>query len=60
MFWQILEQYAQLNYDLMRGKVRDKVSVLVMVKDWVVTHVIRYDLKIRDYLPGTNSGICRH
>ena len=57
---EILEQYAQLNYDLMQGKVRDKVSVLVMVKDWVVTHVIRYDLKIRDYLPGTNSGICRH
>ena len=49
---EILKQYTQLNLDLMRGnKVHDKISVLVMIKDWIVTHVICCDLKIRDCLP---------
>lgn len=52
---EILEQYTQLNFDLMQGKAYDKISVLTMIKDWIVTHVICYDLKIRDYLSETAS-----
>ena len=46
----IIEQYIQLNQDLMAGKAVDRNQVLAMIKEWIVSHVISYDLKIREYV----------
>ena len=48
---EILEQYTQLNMDLMQDKVLSRSVVLRMIKDWIIGHVVRHDLIIKDYLP---------
>ena len=48
---QILEQYVQLNYDLMKGRVPTRSDALQMIRAWIVDHVRQHDLRIRDYLP---------
>ena len=47
----IPEQYAQLNIDLMHGKRLDHSVVLQMIKGWIIGHVVRHDLLIKDYRP---------
>jgi hemerythrin len=46
----ILEQYAQMNCDLMEGKTLARSEALREVKDWIVDHLQRYDSKIRKYV----------
>ena len=47
----ILEQYTQLNLDLMHGKIPDHGEMLRMINDWIIVHVAHHDLKIQKYLP---------
>jgi len=46
----ILEQYAQLQDDLMTGKHLDQSAILNMIQHWITTHVMTHDLKIRQHL----------
>lgn len=46
----ILEQYAQLQDDLMAGKNIEQSTVLTMIQHWITTHVTTHDLKIRQHL----------
>jgi hemerythrin len=47
---QILEQYAQLNLDLMQGNVPALADFAQMVKEWIVDHLLEHDVKIKQYL----------
>lgn len=47
----ILEQYAQMNFDLMNGKPLPRSEALLMVKQWIIDHLMRHDLGIRKYFP---------
>jgi hemerythrin len=47
---EILEQYAQMNCDLMEGKVLARADALRAVKSWIIDHLHRYDSKIRNYV----------
>jgi hemerythrin-like metal-binding protein len=47
---EILDQYVRLNLDLMEGKPVTRADVLLMIKRWIVDHVVRHDLCIRRYL----------
>jgi len=46
----ILEQYAQLQDDLMAGRNLDQPTILSMIQHWITTHVTTHDLKIRQHL----------
>lgn len=48
----ILEQYAQLQDDLMHDRGLQQSSVLTMIQHWIMTHVATHDLKIGQYLAG--------
>jgi hemerythrin len=48
---EILEQYAQMNCDLMEGKVLARADALRTVKGWIIDHLRDYDSRIREYLP---------
>lgn len=45
----ILEQYAELQQDLMFGKTLEQSGVLVMIERWIVNHVITHDLKMKEH-----------
>ena len=49
---EILEQYAQLNLDLMEGKKLTRSEALLTIKRWIIDHVVYHDTRIRAYLPG--------
>jgi hemerythrin-like metal-binding protein len=49
----ILDQYANLLFDLTKGKVRNRAEVLLMIKEWIVGHVVCHDLVIKKYLPAS-------
>lgn len=46
----ILEQYAQLQDDLMCGKELQQSSILTMIQHWIVAHVAVHDTKITQHL----------
>lgn len=48
---EILEQYAQMNCDLMEGKTLARSEALREVKGWIIDHLRRYDSRIKLYLP---------
>lgn len=48
---EIIDQYTQLNLDLMHGKSVDRTEALRMIQGWVLGHVAHHDLLIKDYLP---------
>lgn len=48
---EILEQYAQMNCDLMEGKALARSDALLMIKGWIIDHLRRYDSRIKKYLP---------
>ena len=48
---EIIEQFVQLNLDLMDGQSFSRLDILRMVKAWVVGHILEYDLALRRYLP---------
>lgn len=43
----IVEQFTQLQFDLMSGKAVKCEEVLAMIRSWIVTHLVSYDLKLR-------------
>lgn len=45
----ILEQYAELQQDLMFGKTLEQSGVLVMIERWIINHVITHDLKMKEH-----------
>ena len=53
---EIIDQYAQLNLDLMHGKSVDRTEALRMIQGWVLGHVAHHDLLITDYLPKPPSA----
>ena len=48
---EIIDQYATLNLDLMQGRQISRAGVLLMIKGWIVDHLLQYDTKIRKYFP---------
>lgn len=50
---EILEQYAQLNMDLMLHLAPSHQEILAMLKEWIIAHVLDYDVMIRGHLPAT-------
>ncbi len=50
---EILEEYTQLNFDLMDGKVFERSAVLASIRGWIIDHIRSHDIKIRAYLPKT-------
>jgi hemerythrin-like metal-binding protein len=47
---EILDQYVRLNLDLMEGKPVVYAEVLLMIKRWIIDHLMRHDLRIRSYV----------
>jgi len=43
----ILEQYAELQFDLMFGLSRTPAEIMAMIHGWIVEHQIVHDLKLR-------------
>ncbi len=52
---EIIEQYSLLNLALMQGKGFGRTEVLIMIKDWIIGHVVCFDLNIKNYLPKNDS-----
>jgi 23S rRNA (guanosine2251-2'-O)-methyltransferase len=46
---EILDQYARLNLELMHGKAVSREEALVMIREWIVEHVLNHDMKIAEY-----------
>lgn len=53
----IIEQFTQLQFDLMSGKAINCDEVLAMIRSWIVTHLVSYDLKLR---PEIADSSCSH
>jgi hemerythrin len=51
---EILEQYTELNLELMQGRRFARSEVLLMIRDWIIDHLLTYDLRIRKYLPSSS------
>jgi hemerythrin-like metal-binding protein len=52
---EILEQYAELNFGLMKGKTYSPPDVLMMIHHWIVGHMLQHDLRIRDFVPAPQA-----
>ena len=48
---QILQQYVELNLDLMKHQPLAHADILQMVEYWLTDHIKLHDLQIRNYLP---------
>jgi hemerythrin len=48
----ILDQYAELTFGFMDGQTLSRSEMVLMIKRWILEHLVRYDLKIRKYLAG--------
>lgn len=46
----IIEQYTELNIDLMNGKQFDTEQLIQMVHKWIVEHIMAYDMKIKPFI----------
>lgn len=46
---EILEQYAQMNCDLMDGKPLDRTQAILLIKNWVLDHIAHFDTRIANY-----------
>jgi hemerythrin len=47
----IILQYTELNLDLMNRKQVDQCILINMIHEWILDHIVAYDLKIRPFLP---------
>jgi hemerythrin-like metal-binding protein len=47
---EILSQYAQLNLDLMRPHRHARSGLLVLLRGWIVDHIVSFDLGLRRYV----------
>jgi hemerythrin-like metal-binding protein len=52
---EILDQYARLNLELMHGKAVSREEALVMIREWIVEHVLNHDMKIAEYASATRA-----
>jgi hemerythrin-like metal-binding protein len=52
---EILEQYAELNFGLMKGNTYSRPDVLMMIHHWIVGHLMQHDLRIRDFVPAPQA-----
>jgi hemerythrin len=48
---EILEQYAQIQLDLMSGQAVDSMATFRMIEGWFIDHVATHDLKLKQWLP---------
>ncbi len=46
----IMEEFSHLNMDLMQGKPIDNATVVLAARQWILNHVVRYDLKLRPFV----------
>lgn len=46
----IMEEFSQLNMDLMQGKFIDDITVIKQARQWILNHLISYDLKLRPFV----------
>jgi len=46
----IMEEFSQLNMELMQGKPIDDITVVRQARQWLLNHVISYDLKLRPFV----------
>lgn len=46
----ILQQYVELNFELMRQDLVVRSDVIARVRSWVLEHIIQHDLLMRAYL----------
>lgn len=46
----ILEQYTQLNDDLMGDKARTMSEIAATMKNWIIDHLLAHDINIRQYV----------
>jgi hemerythrin-like metal-binding protein len=46
----ILEQYAQLNMDMMANEAQALSGAARMIKQWILGHLLEHDVKIRQYV----------
>ena len=46
----IILQYTELNLDLMDGKRVDQSVLINTIQEWILDHIMAYDLKIRPFL----------
>lgn len=51
---EILEQYFEMNFALMKGNTPHRSEFLLMVRRWIVEHLVLHDLKLTAYLPASN------
>lgn len=47
---EILEQYTELNLEFMKGRKYDRSEVLVLIRNWIIEHLMLHDVRIKDYL----------
>lgn len=47
---QIMEEFSQLNMELMQGKFIDDITVINQARQWILNHLISYDLKLRPFI----------
>ncbi|HEX5803008.1 MAG TPA: hemerythrin family protein [Azospira sp.] len=47
--WEILEQYTELQFELMSPAQLDQTEVLSRIRSWVVGHLLEYDMKLQPY-----------
>ena len=46
---EIVHQYAELSLAMMHDDGIDREDVLTMIQDWILYHLIQFDMKIRPY-----------
>jgi len=52
----ILEECAQFDLDLIANKGLDPSEMLLMINRWLRSHVVNFDLEIKQYLPGGDTA----
>ena len=43
---EIIQQYVQINIDLMQGKIPDPEAVVVVIRGWILDHLVRNDMRL--------------
>jgi hemerythrin-like metal-binding protein len=52
----IVEQFAQLQFDMMLGKSPDHSTILLMIRSWVLTHLEGFDLRLRAFFSDDSAA----
>lgn len=46
----IMEEFSHINMELMQGKFIDDIAVINQARQWILNHLINYDLKLRPFI----------